>query len=341
MALPRERRLRLAAEELVAQSKSRGLRIFIFGKTGVGKSSLINTLFGKKIAEEGESIYSQTREVVAYAENRSITTVHSTIDDIDITLWDSPGLKDPETNEEQTLRDIQKNCRDVDIFVYCTSLTQRRIGQDEFDSIENLTRTIGEDLWKKGLIALTFANELCPPPLSTKSAEEYLYERVSDWRTALRSAVVKSGVNKKDAEGIPVVPTGYQNYPLPGTTKDEWVFVFWSECLSRARFISLPAILHVKRAELLESQLTSTERKIQERLMAIGDQIEDRYQKKLNDAIDSVFDDIMRGDPSFATILIDVIRFSRNTSRAIYAHYGTILVFVSIAIIGLYLAVQR
>ena len=267
--------------------RSNSLRVFVFGKTGAGKSSLINTLFGKEIAEEGETIYSQTKSVTSYSEQRSIKTVRQTIEGVNITMWDSPGLKDPETDESQTLNDIKENCQNVDIFVYCTSLTQTRIGQDEYDSIINLTKVLGDGIWKKGLIALTFANDVRPSPSSRDTAEEYFSRRVSDWREALRSAVKKAGVNNKDAQDIPVVPTSYRDLPLPDTTGADWFSIFWSACIGRTRFVSLPALLRVKRGGLLETPATRqavTERMIGERLAVLGDKIEREYRQVIGDS---------------------------------------------------------
>ena len=66
-----ETELHSAVRGWVKRSTSRGLRVFIFGKTGVGKSSLINTLLGKELAEEGAGIRSHTREVTSYTEERN------------------------------------------------------------------------------------------------------------------------------------------------------------------------------------------------------------------------------------------------------------------------------
>ena len=258
-------------------SKSRGLRILFFGKIGAGKSSLINTLLGKKVAEEGANIYSQTTAVRSYA----ITIVRETIEGVTITLLDSPGLRDPFKDERKTLSELKEICQNVDIFVYCTSLTQTRIGQDEYDSIMNLTQALGDGMWKKGLIALTFANEVRPTPSSHDvTVEKYFKERVSDWGEALKNAIKKTGVNNKVAEAIPVVPTSYRNIALPDTTEANWFSAFWSTCIQCTRLVSLPALLAIKRnGPLLKDPVTNTAinaRRIAEaqRLKEIGDAIE-------------------------------------------------------------------
>ena len=114
-------------------------------------------------------------------------------------MWDSPGLSDPRTDERLTLKDIVDNCRDVDIFVYCTPIIQTRLGQDDLDSIRSLTQALGDDIWKKGLIALTFANEIRVPPSSHDSLEYggWIVSKVQSvfWRrvTSLRRGVVSTG----------------------------------------------------------------------------------------------------------------------------------------------------
>jgi hypothetical protein len=198
-------------------------------------------------------------------------------------MWDSLGLKDPETGERQTLKDIEENCKDIDIFVYCTSMTQTRFTQDECDSIRNLTRTLGDGIWKRGLIALTFANEVRPSPSSRATAGEYFRERVSEWGELLRNAIRETGVNDKIVEEVPVVPTSYRELPLPNTTGADWFSAFWSACLARTRFVSLPALLQIKRGPLLATATTNdvlTARIIEERLQKIGDDIELEITRK-------------------------------------------------------------
>ena len=337
-----ESELRPLVTEWVEHSKSRGLRIFVFGKTGVGKSSLINTLFGKKIAEEGEDIYSQTRAVTSYTEQRSIKTVHETIEGVNVTMWDSPGLKDPQTDESQTLKDIKENCQDIDIFVYCTSLTQTRIGQDEYDSIMNLTHVLGNGIWRRGLIALTFANEVRPSPSSHATAEEYFRKRVSDWGDALRNAIRKAGVNDKIVKEVSVIPTSYRELPLPDNTGADWFSAFWSTCLNRTRFVSLPALLQIKRGPLLETPTTSrvlSSRIVAERLREIGDDIEREREREIREEFGKIwsnnvsFDKMLENSELLSRVLITTIQNQINWRD--FVHYGILMIsiFVFIAVV--------
>ena len=238
---------------------SKSLHIFIFGKTGSGKSSLLNTLLEAERAEEGASIYSKTKAVQSHSDLREmrarLDSWHLTINDVEVTIWDSPGLRDPFTDEKKTIEEIEKNCKNVDLFIYCTPFNQTRITQDDFDSISALSDGLGKDIWEKGLIALTFANEVNLPQTHLQgSIEQQFAERLSDWKEALICAITKTGVKKEVAEGIPIVPTSYHNTPIPGSRMKDWFLVCWGECLKRIRFLSLPAFLklHKENAVLME-----------------------------------------------------------------------------------------
>ena len=102
--------------------------------------------------------------------------LQTTVNDVPV---DSPGLNDPYTNGEKTLKTIKDNCQDVDLFVYCIQITQSRMGQDEFDSIAELTNTLGKGIWKRALFTLTFANQLRPGQNSSGRVK-FLQERVSE-----------------------------------------------------------------------------------------------------------------------------------------------------------------
>ena len=340
MAATDESRVRSAVQGWVAKSTS--LRIFIFGKTGVGKSSLINTLLGKKIAEEGESIHSQTRAVTPYAEKRSIKTLHVTVEDVNVTLWDSPGLKDPDTDEKQTLQDIQDNCRDVDVFVYCTSLTQTRIGQDEFDCIRDITSAFGGAIWKRALFALTFANETRVPPSSQATLQEHFLSREREWKEALHR-VIQDNVKPEEMpigkiQSIPVVPTGYRGRPLPGGR--EWFTDFWAACLLRVNFVSIPALIRATSGANCKAQRVITARIVGQRIAEIGGELDIALEEEEStDRRENVLETV---PPEKVTeFLLETIRNDRYNLMAqllrgagnAWAQYGTYALVAAGAVI--------
>jgi energy-coupling factor transporter ATP-binding protein EcfA2 len=251
--------MELELEEAVKQiikwtEENKSLNIFVFGKTGAGKSSLVNTLLGTERAEEGASIFSQTKGVASYIDPRGevrmyLYPMHVAINDVDVTIWDSPGLRDPFADDKRTIEEIKKTCKSIDLFIYCTPFNQTRIGQDDFDSILALSNGLGNDIWDKALIALTFANKVNLPQMlhPGSTAEQKFDERVSDWKKALRCAITKAGVEKEVVEGIPIVPASYRDIPIPGSRQKDWFSVFWTGCLKRTRFSSLPALLKIQK----------------------------------------------------------------------------------------------
>ena len=230
------------------RSQSLQIRILAAGKTGSGKSSLINGILKKQVTIEGGNLTSETGQVTPYTSRVTvedspevgavgqIAHVTTTINRIKVTVWDTPGLNDPSTNEEETLSSIRENCRDqVDLFVYCIQMTQTRIGQDEYDAIADLTRALGADIWKNAVFALTFANEVrVPPSCQNTTLEDYFDDQVYAWKHSLRKAVKDAGVPRDVVIDVPVVPCGYRDRAaIPDT--DDWIVSFWKDGMERVR----------------------------------------------------------------------------------------------------------
>ena len=226
-------------------SPSSKLRVVVFGKTGTGKSSLINSLFLSEtpVAKEGDSLFSETKSVHCYT--KMVTMI---VNDVHVTLWDTPGLKDPESDGEKTIKEIREKCDvgDIDLFVYCTHFDQPRLQKEDVDCIRDITKAFGDGIWKRALFALTFANKTTlPPSVTDKTLSEYFQFRLDQWKDGLHQFVKKNARELSDQviSSIPVIPTGYKNLPLPD--KRFWLLEFWSACVAQVNFFALPAMKRV------------------------------------------------------------------------------------------------
>ena len=229
-----------------AADRSSRLRVVVFGKTGTGKSSLINSLFLRDtpVAKEGDSLFSETKSVDCYTK-----MLNMFVNDVHVTLWDTPGLKDPDSDGKKTIKEIGDKCGidDIDLFVFCMHFDQPRLEKDDVDCIRDLTKAFGGGIWKRALFALTCANNATvPPSVTDKTPSEYFQSRLEQWREGLCRFVKKFAkeVSGQDISSIPVVPTGYisrdKNLQLPDNRF--WLFEFWSACVAQVRFFALPAV---------------------------------------------------------------------------------------------------
>ena len=130
---------------------SNEVKIFITGKTGVGKSTVVNGLVGKQMAKEGDTLDPETSVVKGYkTKHRSVY----------VTVWDSPGLQDGTNNENEYLGDMKKQCSDMDLSIYCVSLKETRFfkGCADIIAMKKLTEIFGRKMWENAMFVLTFAN---------------------------------------------------------------------------------------------------------------------------------------------------------------------------------------
>jgi predicted GTPase len=147
----------------------------LIGRTGVGKSSTINSLMGEKVAEVGDS-EPTTFQVSPYRLRKG---------GVDFTIWDTPGLCDAldNANDQQYMEQICARVEEVDCLWFVSRLDETRLSSDEQYALLLITNTLGADIWERSLIVFTHA--------CNWSVEQRFEEALRE-----RTAVVKEYIEK-------------------------------------------------------------------------------------------------------------------------------------------------
>ncbi|CAI8036368.1 Translocase of chloroplast 159, chloroplastic [Geodia barretti] len=243
---------RISQELLEWFKKSNEVKIFITGKTGVGKSTLVNGLVGKQVAKEGDSLDPETSIVKDYkCKHRSVY----------VTVWDSPGLQDGTNKEGKYLEDMKKKCSDVDLSIYCVDFKETRFFPNCPDilAMKKLTKLFGEKMWENAMFVLTFANlaeDLDSKILEADEDEEkarLFQNKVELWKRALADALIADvGVDKEVAERIEVVPAGHESIPAL-LDRPHWLSPIWFAALYAMHPRAQPAMLKLNRHRIVDN----------------------------------------------------------------------------------------
>ena len=246
------------------------LTILITGKTGSGKSSLINGLVGKIVTIEGEELTACTEHVNGYC---------FCVRDVQFLVVDSPGLQDLEQDDTETLdiikRELVKVSSSFDLVIYCIDMTNKRVDGSERQAIIHLTECFGECIWENAVFTLTFANKVEQPPSYKGTLADFFTERRENFEKILHKILIKANVLEEVAEQVPVIPAGYwkpvETIPNPWKLpdRDDWFNNFWLVCALRMEDSASIVLFksqgtRIKNEPLTESEMaeTAVERRI-------------------------------------------------------------------------------
>ncbi|MCG8625581.1 MAG: 50S ribosome-binding GTPase, partial [Proteobacteria bacterium] len=200
------------------------------GKTGTGKSALINGLIGKNVSKEGETLKPETTEV-AYSQR--------IVNGVPMKVFDSPGLQDGTSKEHEYVQDMSEKCKELDLILYTIKMTDARMYNDDVRAMRILTVAFTEEFWSKTMITLTFANEVQvaaePGMLDYERNYEKFQTKMQLWNDTLRYVLNTTlGISSDIVNKVPIVPAGYYKVrDLPG--RRYWFSEFWKTALNRMK----------------------------------------------------------------------------------------------------------
>ena len=210
------------------------MTVVTLGETGVGKSTLLNGLFGVNEFKEGHTLDPGTIQVDThqYVRVGVLVTVH-----------DCPGLLDGTGKEPTYLNDVKtKTRKGVDLVLYCISMKESRahliddpVDKSKKSAVTIITETFGHDIWKHTIFVLTYAN-VYKSHLETISSDsgtsldQAFEDRIGEWRSKIQQALENNGVDPLVVQKILVKPAGYyKKRSLPG--RSYWLSDLWVHAL--------------------------------------------------------------------------------------------------------------
>ncbi len=220
-------------QSLSGGSLNKAINVFITGKTGVGKSSLLNAIAGPNQFEEGKNLDGVTR---------GVTQVGADIHGVRFNIWDSPGLQDI-TEDDQAITEkikhtLKNECTHLHLFLYCIRMDCDRIERNEFVAIKQLTDIFSNKIWETSVFVLTFGNMVLPPPEedTKEKSPSWFKKRIQEFREVIIKALLDAGISPEKAAKVPVIPAGYHTSTRTMANsvelldRSDWFTPFWFTC---------------------------------------------------------------------------------------------------------------
>lgn len=229
-------------------AKAREFTFLLMGRTGVGKSSTINSLMGYPIAKVGD----YTPTTMEVEEHRL------PIEGANFLVVDTPGLCDDlpdKGNDQKYMQLVREKIKNMDCLLYVTQLDEPRVRSDEKYGIQLMTKTFTENIWKNSVIVFTYADRI----ENVQKFREALRERTR----LLKEAITDSGVSTDISLEIPSVAISNTKEFTPDG--ERWLGELYTTVVERvskegfAQFVlaNMPRVEYTNNSSNSRSQSTS------------------------------------------------------------------------------------
>ena len=141
-----ERRIQEKVEAL--RRRAEPVSILVIGPTGSGKSTLINALMGKTMAEAGHGAKGVTTKVGEY---------EGEFKGVKIKIYDTIGFRDSEGRSDGSILKEIAAVNKFDLVLVCMKL-EGRVNRDIKKVFVELALSLRKEMWRRTIVVATFAN---------------------------------------------------------------------------------------------------------------------------------------------------------------------------------------
>lgn len=184
------------------ESSRKEFSFLLVGRTGVGKSSVVNALIDCDIAPT-DPYEATTMEVKSY---------ESEINGIQFTVIDTPGLcddLDEQGNDQNYLELMSSKVKQVDAMWFVSPLNEPRVRSDEKKGIKLISEAFSSNVWEHAVIVFTFADKV----------DRSEYAVALQRRTELIRKEIAQYTGTEIADKVPSVAVSNKNETTPDGQK--------------------------------------------------------------------------------------------------------------------------
>ncbi|KAE8779232.1 hypothetical protein D1007_47769 [Hordeum vulgare] len=167
--------------------------VLVLGKTGVGKSATINSIFGED----------KSRTNAFLPATCSVKEITGVVGGVKFRVIDTPGLgttvRDEKSNRKmlKSVKKYMKKCP-PDIVLYVDRIDTQRQGADDLSLLQCITSVLGLPIWSKAIITLT--HSAADPPPEGPSGSPINYEMIVTHRTHALQQSIRQATNDPRTE---------------------------------------------------------------------------------------------------------------------------------------------
>lgn len=200
--------------------------MLVCGRTGIGKSALVNSLISEEVTRENDPGFEGTYQF----STESIRCIKKRLNNVELQVYDSPGLQDGKAKDEIYLDSMYKKCKNVDLVLFCMDMTALRFTKDEKESIGQFASKFkSTKFFERCVLVMTMANKLSVPPSqrSKIGLVEYCKNKYVAILEAFRAELIENNIPESVVNNIPAVAAGYIILNQEITEEDKKYRLLW------------------------------------------------------------------------------------------------------------------